>query len=309
MTASLAPIVVFAFNRPKHLANLLDSLSQNLEFTESQLYIYVDGPRSGSDSKSVNETRDVAKHFSGVKSKNLIIRDFNLGLGQSVKIGVSEVISKHDKVIVLEDDLVVTSSFLKFMNAGLARYQFESGVASIHGYSLGFEKPLRNPYFLRGADCLGWGTWKDRWERVEWSPKELLVQIREQNLIREFNLDDSHSYFSALKAEEKRGFHSWAIYWHASMFSQNRLTLFPGVSLIEYAGADGSGTHAVGNPGFWKTEISTVSDWKFPDEVTESTEARRQLIAHYNRIFPKLSLLRRLVRKIRFEFKRRLNRI
>ena len=309
MTAQMAPIVIFAFNRPNHLAQLLKSLLQNKEFADSDLYIYVDGPRNNSDLKLVQETREVAKSFSGMKAKKLVIREKNLGLGSSLKIGVTEVLSKSDKIFVLEDDLIVTNSFLKYMNAGLAKYEAEPKVARIHGYCFGFYQPIQDPFFLRGADCLGWATWKDRWDSIVWDPRELIDRIDELGLIRQFNLDDSHSHFSVLRAEEKKGFHSWAIYWHASMFSQGRLTLFPGTSLIEYAGADGSGTHVVENSDFWKTEISTETNWKFPEEITESPIAREQMIAYYNRIFPKLPFFGRIIRRIRFEFKKRLNLI
>ena len=309
MSMHLSPVVIFAFNRPKHLSRLLDSLSQNMEFAESELYIYVDGPRNNADLKLVEETREVAKQFSGVNVKSLVIREENLGLGKSLKTGVTELLFKHDKVIVLEDDLIVTDFFLKYMNTGLNKYQHESRVASIHGYCFGFDEPIREPFFLKGADCLGWATWKDRWQSIDWDPKALMAKIKEQSLIREFNLDGSHSYYSALEGESKKGFHSWAIYWHASMFSQGRLTLFPGTSLIEYAGADGSGTHVVENSDFWKTEISVESDWKFPEIISESVAAREQIIGYYNRIFPKLPLIGRLIRRIKFELKRRLKLI
>lgn len=306
MTSQLAPIVIFAFNRPNHLAELLKSLSRNKEFAQSELFIYVDGPRDNSDIKLVEETREVAKCFSGVKAKNLIIRERNLGLGNSLKTGVTEVFKNSNKIIVLEDDLVVTNSFLKYMNLGLAKYETEPKVASIHGYCFGFDQPIKDPFFLRGADCLGWATWKDRWESINWDPQKLLNRIKNLGQIQDFNLDGSHSYYSALKGETKRGFHSWAIYWHATMFSQGRLTLFPGKSLVEYAGADGSGTHVVENSEFWKTEISTETSWVFPEVIAESQAGREQLIAYYNRIFPKLSLLGRIIRRIKFELKRKL---
>lgn len=305
MSTDLSPVVIFAFNRPKHLSGLLDSLSLNAEFAESELYIYVDGPRSNMDLKLVEETREVAKNFSGARVKTLVIRDENMGLGNSLRTGVTEVFSKHEEIIVLEDDLIVTESFLKYMNEGLKKYQFESRVASIHGYCFGFDQPIKDPFFLRGADCLGWATWKDRWDSIDWDPKKLMTQIQEQGLVEEFNLDGAYSYFSALEVEFKKGFHSWAIYWHASMFSQGRLTLFPGTSLIEYAGADGSGTHVVVDSGFWKTEISKQSDWKFPEVVSESVAAREQMRFYYNRIFPKLPFFGRLIRRIKFELKRR----
>jgi hypothetical protein len=195
------------------------------------------------------------------------------------------------------------------MNMGLTKYQTEPKVASIHGYCFGFDQPIRDPFFLRGADCLGWATWKDRWESINWDPRVLLNRIENLGQIQDFNLDGSHSYYSALQGEAKKGFHSWAIFWHASMFSEGRLTLYPGTSLVEYAGADGTGTHVVENSEFWKTEISTETNWIFPEQIAESKAGREQLIAYYYRIFPKLPLIGRILRRIKFEFKRKFNLI
>jgi len=36
---------------------------------------------------------------------------------------------------------------------------------------------------------------------------------------------------------------SWAIRWHAACFLADRLTLYPGKSLVTNTGVDGSGTH------------------------------------------------------------------
>lgn len=42
-----APIVVFAFNRLDVLKACIDSLLSNSEVSESDLIVYVDGPREG----------------------------------------------------------------------------------------------------------------------------------------------------------------------------------------------------------------------------------------------------------------------
>ena len=43
---------------------------------------------------------------------------------------------------------------------------------------------------------------------------------------------------------------SWAIRWHASMFLENKLTLYPGTSFAKNIGNDGSGTHSESSNSF-----------------------------------------------------------
>ena len=42
-----APIVVFGFNRPDALKNTIASLLRNEEAKDSDLFVFVDGPREG----------------------------------------------------------------------------------------------------------------------------------------------------------------------------------------------------------------------------------------------------------------------
>jgi hypothetical protein len=295
-----APIIVFAYNRPGHLLNLLSSLERNPESRFSTVHIFVDGPKGNHDEDQVKKTRSVASTVWPYGEIHLHFASTNLGLGNSIRRGISEVISNSGSAIVLEDDLVLSESFLKFMNSGIDRYQDDPRVSGIHGFSFALGDDLKEPYFLRGADCLGWATWKDRWESIVWEPTQLLSQIETAGEIDEFNLRGAHSYSSALHHEKRHGFRSWAIYWHSSMFAQGRLMLFPNHSLVRYAGADGSGTHLIGRADFWDTDLSHESTWNLPNDIKESQEAKDLYIAYHKRFFPRLSLPRRIVRKIIF---------
>ena len=42
-----APIAVFGFNRPDALKNTISSLLRNEEAKDSDLFVFVDGPRGG----------------------------------------------------------------------------------------------------------------------------------------------------------------------------------------------------------------------------------------------------------------------
>jgi hypothetical protein len=133
------------------------------------------------------------------------------------------------------------------MNEALEIYSDEESVSQIVGYSY-FEKyidkyNLDENIFIRGADCLGWATWKNRWQLFEKSSLKLLKEIKTRNLIRDFNWDGAYNYFQMLKDEYEGKVNSWAIRWYASMFLRDKYALYPFKSLVLHIGNDGYGTN------------------------------------------------------------------
>jgi glycosyltransferase involved in cell wall biosynthesis len=296
----LAPIAIFGYNRPNHLKRCLESLQNNKESISSDVYIFLDGPKSNSEVSRVEATRAVAKLPYRFGKIIITEQEENLGLGKSILSGIDTVLAENPKIIVLEDDLEVTSHFLKYMNQGLAIYESEKKVASIHGYNYQFTNAIDEPYFIRGADCLGWATWADRWSLLNKNSSDLYKSLETENLISDFDLNGAFAYSKALNAEVKNGFKSWAIHWHATAFINNSLTLYPGISLVKYNGADGSGTHFAINGKMWETEISNKENWAFPSKIEESLAGRTELIGYFNRIYPKLNFLKKVIRRIKF---------
>lgn len=281
-----APVAIFGFNRPHHLQSCLRSLEVNKEATQTDVFIFIDGPRSDFDIGLVEQTRAIAREKYGFRSVEVVEQEFNLGLGSSITGGISHVLKERDRIIVIEDDLEVSKHFLSYMNQGLNIYKDEYSVGSIHGYNFSFKEPLSEPYFIRGGDCLGWATWSDRWSLFSINSADTYSKLRELDLIKAFDLDGSFRYSDILKNEIRDGFHSWAINWHASLFSQGMLTLYPGISLVKYRGADGSGTHPVKNSTLWDTKLSEKDSWEFPIEILESKNGLRQLKEYYEKTYP-----------------------
>lgn len=85
--------------------------------------------------ESVEKVRDYVKSITGFKEVHYKFALQNKGLGNSVIKGVTEVINRYGKAIVLEDDLILAPNFLFFMNQGLDKYKEETSVFSICGYS------------------------------------------------------------------------------------------------------------------------------------------------------------------------------
>lgn len=239
----LAPIALFVYNRLNHTQKVIDSLKKNLLSSDSILYIFSDGYKNETVKNSVLEVRDYLKKIQGFKEIIIIERNENYGLAKSIISGVTEIINKHGKIIVLEDDLYLSPYFLKYMNDALNKYENENKVACIHAYVYPVEKKLPNTFFLRGADCWGWATWKRGWDLFEEDGQKLLKNLKEKNLTKRFDFNDSYGFTKMLEDQIEGKNNSWAIRWNASVFLENKYTLYPGKSLVYNTGLDGSGTH------------------------------------------------------------------
>jgi len=242
-----APVVLFAYRRPDHLRRALDSLAVNPGADQTKLSIYCDGVKSAADVDAVEQVREVARRAndSGLfASARVIERDHNMGLAGSVISGVTETLGGHDRVIVMEDDLVVSPDFLEYMNQALELYANNEDVISIHGFMYSVPPVLPQTVFLRGADCWGWATWRRGWELFEPDSQKLLKELDKSPDRALFDFDGAFPYRQMLKDQAAGTIDSWAVRWYASAFLANKLTLYPGQSLVENIGQEGSGTHS-----------------------------------------------------------------
>jgi hypothetical protein len=127
------------------------------------------------------------------------------------------------------------------MNDALEYYEKEERVISIHGYIYPVKVNLPETFFLRGADCWGWATWKRGWDLFEKDGMQLLQRLHEMKLAHAFDYNGAANNIRMLRRQIEGKNNSWAIRWHASAFLNNKLTLYPGKTLITNIGADGSG--------------------------------------------------------------------
>lgn len=282
-----APIALFTYNRLWHTKKTIETLLANKLAVESDLYIFSDGPNSTKpdDINKINELRSYFKEISGFKSINIINRESNIGLAQSIIEGVSQTITKFGKVIVLEDDMVTSPFFLNYMNDGLNFYENDSRVISIHGYIYPTAEELPELFFLRGADCWGWATWQRGWDLFNPNGQELLNSIKKRNLINEFNFNNAYDYLGMLQKQIEGKNNSWAIRWYASAFLQNKLTLYPGKTLVKNIGVDNSGTHCDGNDVYLnEVNQSPVGMRKIP--VKRSDQAFQAVVRFFSKNDP-----------------------
>lgn len=242
--SSLAPVVLFVYNRPDHTRQTVEHLLNNHLSIETDLIIHSDGPKSESEVQNVQKVRAYLKTIHGFRSIQINERKSNYGLAKNIIEGVSQTINGFGKAIVVEDDLITSPYFLQYMNEALNFYNLEESVACIHGYVYPLAQNFIEPFFLKGADCWGWGTWKRAWDLFESDGQTLLDQIVKKNLEKEFDFNNSYPYLQMLKDQIAGLNNSWAIRWYASAFLRNKLVLYPPHSLVKNIGNDSTGTHS-----------------------------------------------------------------
>lgn len=283
----LSPIVLFAYNRPKYLLETLQSLQANDEAKDSILFIYCDGPKADADEntlKQIEQVNLIARSKKWCGTVNVIASSKNKGLAPSITEGVTEIVNKYGKIIVLEDDLVVSEYFLNYMNYALNKYEHHDKVASVSGYNFPIKLPrgtdFRETFFLKTVTTLGWGVWKRSWMIFDEDAAFLLRKIKSSKLSSQFNFDNSYPYTNMLKNVIKGKVSSWGVRWYASAFLSDKLTLFPSYSLVNHIGNEGTNvkidtTDLFGNSVYDKPIID------FEDCIVENINYRNLFSAHF----------------------------
>ena len=242
MDIDLAPIILFIYNRPDHTRKTLEALNKNVLADSSVLYVFADGPKENAGNEDldlINQTREVVKEKHWCKEVFLVTREKNMNLEDNVIDGVTNIINKYGKVIVLEDDIITSPYFLQYCNDGLKIYENSKQIFSINGFMFPIDFETGAETFLCpvATSSWGWATWADRWNLFETNPVYVNEIDRNTFLKGRFNVG-IHNKINMLKYMD-----TWDIRWYYTAFIRNGLGLFPTRSLTQNIGFDGSGTH------------------------------------------------------------------
>jgi GR25 family glycosyltransferase involved in LPS biosynthesis len=291
----LAPIIIFCYNRQFHLQKTVDKLKTNVLAKESDLYIFSDGPKSEPDQIEVKQVRDFIHNITGFKSINISLSENNQGLAQSVIDGVSRVIKEHGRVIVLEDDILVSSDFLNFMNQALEKYENHQKIYSVSGYSYKLEQIEQKDelYLVKRASSWGWGTWENRWASADWNVKDYQSFLSEPKQRDTFQNAGKDQLVMLVK-QMKGIISSWAVRWTYHHFKKEAYCLVPKFSKVKNIGTDGTGTNFTNSVGIYDTELHS-EPVIFPQEMRELPEVTSFIRNHYSP-----SLYRRCINYVRY---------
>ena len=244
-----APVAMFVYNRADHFKETYEALAKCEEAKHTDLVVFSDGVKNEKSAEAVDLVRIFANEIenkSDFKSVKIVASSENKGLAKSIIEGVTSVINEYGKIIVLEDDCVCSPYFLNYMNKCLDIYKNNKKIGAVSGYApaIDFPEKYEDDIFTAFRSCSwSWGTWKDRWENVDWELKDFSEFCKSPQLIKKLN-SNGNDRFMRLYRQTKGNGSSWSVRFGAHLVKNDWLTIYPKYSYIKNIGCDESGVHS-----------------------------------------------------------------
>lgn len=296
---SFAPIVIFVYNRADHFIRTYKALSECKEAKESDLFIFSDGAKNEKTAPAVDEVRKAAHSIENngdFKSVNIIESPVNKGLANAVINGVTEIVDKYGKVIVVEDDCVATDSFLSYMNRCLDFYETNKKIGCISGYTPDITLPedYKNDMFVANRSCsCTWATWSDRWQGVDWELENTSDFYKNPSLIKKLNSNGSDRFMRLYRQTKGNG-SSWSVRFGAHLVKNGYFTLYPRYSYIQNIGCDESGVHSKSEDAR-KMQVDLTKAISSPELIDAPFDVRIQKIMKKHYSYGAVSEIKRFI--------------
>lgn len=292
---NLAPVLLFTYNRLKETKQTIKALQKNYLANQSELFIFSDGAKNNEAIQKVKDVREYILSIKGFKTVRVFESIENKGLANSIISGVTQIIEKYDKVIVLEDDLITSSNFLNFMNEALDYYENNKKIFSVSGYTMDLPSlnNYKKDYYLSyRASSWGWATWKDKWGNVDWEVKD--YSKFKWNIVEQIKFMRGGSDMPFMLWKQMKGkIDSWAIRWCYTQFTKELLTIYPSKSKIISIGFGESATHTKKTARFDTTIDNGIKqDFYFDTKL----DINKVLVDEFRK---KFSVKNRLIDKIK----------
>lgn len=287
-------IAIFSFNRPKLLQRTIAALAANDLADTASLTIFCDGPRHEQDEPDTDAVRKVAKEAYGFASVEVVERSHNMGCAASVIDGLAEMFRLHERLIVIEDDIVTSPHTLRFLSEGLARYADNAKVFNISAWTpphIMRQVPADYPYDVYAIprfNCWGWASWRDRFQDIDWAVQDYQEFKNSPQLRQLFNAG-GEDLALLLDMQMAGKINSWAIRADYARFKKNMVGINPMRSYTLNIGM-GSGTHTTTASTYWDSDITFAPEnSRFIDDVTIDRRIQKVYYACYkkqNKFFP-----------------------
>lgn len=270
----ISPVCLFTYNRLTETKQTVEALQRNFLALESDLIIFSDGSNNENNLTKIQAVRQYIHTISGFKSVTIFESPDNKGLANSIISGVTQIIEKYGKVIVMEDDLISTPNFLEFMNRGLEFYKNDQNIQSINGYSLSIDQNEKNIYFQMRPFPWGWATWADRWNLELFDKMKIKKVIdSDRSVLKQFKKNCGHDISKMLLNSINNKNDSWYVRWTFNHFLNNKYSVFPKYCYIQNIGQNNKGTHCKGIGAYQSVlaneekEIPKFDSFELPDKI------------------------------------------
>lgn len=244
----LAPVALFVYNRLEHTLKTIRALSQNELASDTELFIFSDGPKNDESKVQINILRNSLKENPDLKKFKNVTFDFkpkNYGLSNSIIDGVSKLMIDYGKVIVIEDDILTSKNTLKFLNDSLEYYFNKNDIWAIGAYNIPIKIPKsykHDVFKSYRTNSWGWASWKNRWDKIDWNLEDYDHFINSKDRIKKFKMGGS-DLMKMLQLQRKGLIQAWDVVWCYNQAKYNSFTIYPTKTKVKNIGFDGSGYH------------------------------------------------------------------
>ncbi len=253
-----APILIPTLCRYEHFKKCIESLKNNKLAKDSDLYIALDYPLNDSHRDGYENILHYIETINGFKSVNLIKRAVNFGAVLNIKMARKLVFENHDRIIVSEDDNVFSPNFLQFINHALNFYKNDKRIFSISGYcpSIKIPKNYKSDVFIsQRFNAWGYGTWLDRWEKLDSTIDGFHSFIKSKENRKKFNTIGNDVLINLLTWKKKYYPADYRICYQ--LIKSDMYCVSPVVSKTNNNGFDGSGIHCRKGTEFNNPELDS----------------------------------------------------
>ena len=247
----IAVAIVF-FNRPDTLNKVFESVRKA---RPSTLFLIPDGPRENNqeDAVKVRECRSIVSGVDWPCNVTEIYRQENRGVAHNIYSGISEAFEKVEKLVIIEDDIVIDQSFLPFCKELLDKYEHDERVFAITGmnHMVQYDSCPYSYFFSDIGSCWGWATWKRSWDKMEFTgdflEDDYAVGCFLNSSVRTKRLRSSiikESKKRRLLQSQNKRVTGWAHQFMISQYMNSGWWIVPKVNLITNIGLSEDSVHA-----------------------------------------------------------------
>jgi GR25 family glycosyltransferase involved in LPS biosynthesis len=244
-----SPILYIVFNRPEVTEITFQKIK---EIKPKKLYIVIDAART--DKKGEYLLVERVKNIVSQKNINwncelkYLVREENYGCKKNITTAISWALEKEDRLIILEDDIVITKAFIEFANEMLEKYKNTENVAMVSANNYTPLKSLKSDYlFSNYGHIWGWATWKRVWSKfdvevpdLEWT---VANDLSDMKFVSKKEKKYYKHYFSMwLEKIKSKTENAWGPQFFFFRRQNNLLSIVPKVNLASNIGVFSSRT-------------------------------------------------------------------
>jgi len=241
-------IAVFCYKRPEKLRVSMEALLKNPECSDLEIIFFCDGPKGERDREGVMATREYIRSLTGFKKIHHQFREKNLSTGPNFQQGITYLYSNYERFIVVEDDLVVTPNYLRYLIDALEFYKDRQDVFCVTGFCFPIDKGnYEYDTLVHTRFCsYGWGSWSNRVSSVIFDSKGLSTLMEETPGFAAKLNAEGLDLQRMLKRQIDGRISTWDIQMQVHVATNSKKVIYPVISKTHNIGFDEESTNTFG---------------------------------------------------------------